>query len=69
MRTVRMSLSVTEKSTRYCRFPVGKEDKLVFLNSMVEYEVLIRSASDPPFGICNVFVYKQAIKVGVVKNN
>ena len=38
---------------------MDKDDKLVFLNSMVEYEVLIRSASDPPFGICNVFVYKQ----------
>ena len=34
-----------------------------------QYGVLIHSTSDPPFGKCNVFVYKQIIKVGVVKTN
>ena len=48
---------------------LDKDDELVFLNNIGEYKVLICSASDPPFGMCQVFVYKQSIKVGMVKNN
>ena len=64
-----MSLSVTENVRGIAVSPLDKDDELVFLNCMVEYEVLIRSASVPPFGICDLFVYKQTIKVGVVKTN
>ena len=51
-----MSLSVTENLQGIAVSPLDKDDELVFLNSMVEYEVLIHSTSDPPFCICNVFV-------------
>ena len=69
MRTVPMSLSVTENVQGFAVSPLDKDDELVFLNNIGEYEVLIHSASDPPFGICKVFVYKQTIKVGMVTNN
>ena len=69
MRVVSMPLLVTENVQGFAVSPLDKDDELVFLNNIGEYEVLIRSASDPPFGICKVFVYKRTIKVGMVKNN
>ena len=53
MRTVCMSSSVTENVRCIAVSPLDK------VNSMVKYEVLIRSASVPPFDICDLFVYKQ----------
>ena len=64
-----MSWSVTENVRGIAVSPLDKDDELVFLNNIAEYEVLIRSASDLPFGICDLFVYKQTIKVGMVKTN
>ena len=69
MCTVSMSLSVTKNVQGIAISPLDKDDELFFLNNMGDYEVLICSASDSPFGICEVFVYKQTIKVGVVTNN
>ena len=51
-----MSLSVTENVQGIAVSPLDK-DELVFLNNIAEYEVLICSASDLPFGICDLFVY------------
>ena len=65
---VRMSLSVTENIRGIAISPLDKDDEFVFLNNIGKYEILIRSASDSPFCICNVFVYKQTIKVDMVKN-
>ena len=59
IRTVCMSLSVTENVGGIAVSPLDKDDELVFLNSMAEDEVLIRSASVRPFGICILLVYKQ----------
>ena len=58
MHTVWTSLSVTENVQGIAVSSLDKDDELVFLNNIGEYEVLIRSASDPPFCICKVFVYK-----------
>ena len=64
-----MFLLVTENVQVFAISPLDKDDELVFLNNMGEYEALIRSESYPPFGKCEVFFYKQTIKVGMVTNN